>query len=68
MCQFNYQLLKQVEDGTIGSPLSVSLAEIHMIRMKNDVVISLKPIFYRNFVDDIINRRRKNVPDELFLN
>ena len=49
---------------TMGSPLSVTLAEIHMISMENDVVIPLKPIFYR-FVDDIINRRKKNVPDEL---
>ena len=47
------------------SPLSVTLAEIHMIRMDNDIVIPLKPTFYRRFVDDIINRRKKNVPDEL---
>ena len=51
----------------MGGPLSVTLAEIHMIKMENDVVILLKPIFYRRFVDDIINRRKKNVPDELFL-
>ena len=38
-----------------------------MIRMKDDVVIPLKPVFYRRFVDDIINRRKKNIPDELFL-
>ena len=50
----------------MGGPLSVTLAEIHMIRMENDVVIPLKPIFYKRFVDDIINRRKKNVPDELF--
>ena len=63
--QFNHQLLKQIEGCTVGGPLLVTLAEIHMIRMENDVVIPLKPIFYR-FVDDIINRRKKNVPDELF--
>ena len=34
--------------------------------MKNDVFIPLKLIFYRRFVDDIINRGKKNVPDELF--
>ena len=49
----------------MGGPLSVTLAEIHMIRMENDVTIPLKPVFYR-FVDDIINRRNKNVPDKLF--
>ena len=63
--QFNHQLLKQVEGWTRGGPLSVTFAEIHMVRMENDIVIPLKPIFYRSFVDDIINRRQKNVPDEL---
>ena len=48
-------------------PLSVTFVEIHMIRIENDIVIPLKPIFYRRFVDDIINRCKKNVPDELFL-
>ena len=63
--QFNHQLLKQVEGRTMESPLSVTLAEIHMIRMDNDIVIPLKPTFYRRFIDDIINRRKKNIPDEL---
>ena len=64
--QFNHQLLKQVEGCTIGGPLSVTFAEIHMVRMGNDIIIPLKPIFYRRFVEDIINRRKKNVRDELF--
>ena len=42
--------------------MGVTVAEIHMIKMENDVVIPLKPIFYRRFVEDIINRRKKNVP------
>ena len=62
--QFNCQLLKQVE-GCMGGPISVTLADIHMVRTKNDVVIPLKPILYRRFLVDIINRRKKNVPDEL---
>ena len=49
----------------MGHLLSVTLAEIHMIRMENDVIL-LKPIFYRRNVDDIINCHKKNVPDELF--
>ena len=32
--QFNNQLLKQIEGCTMGDPLSVTLADIHMIRMK----------------------------------
>ena len=63
--QFNDQLLKQVEGCTMGGPLSITFAEIYMVRMENDVVIPLKPIFYRRF-DDIINHCKKNVPDELF--
>ena len=50
----------------MGGPLSVTFAEIHMVRMGNDIIIPLKPIFYRRFLEDIINRRKKNVPDELF--
>ena len=49
----------------MGGSLSVTLAETHTIRMKNDVVIPLKPVFYRRFVDDMINRRKKYVPNEL---
>ena len=49
----------------MGGPLSVTFAEIHMIRMENDIAIRLKPIFYGRFVDNIINGRKKNVPDEL---
>ena len=64
--QFNHQLLKQVEGCTMRGPLSVTLAEIHMIRMENDIAIPLKQIFYWRFVDDIINHRKKNVLDELF--
>ena len=37
-----------------------------MINMDNDVFIPQKPIFYRWFVDNIINRRKKNITDELF--
>ena len=37
-----------------------------MIRTENDDVTPMKPIFYRRFVDDIINCCKKNVPDELF--
>ena len=51
----------------MGGTLSVTFAEIDMARMENDIVIPLKPIFYRRFINDIINRRKKNVPDELFL-
>ena len=50
----------------MGDFLSVTLAEIHMTRMENDVIIPLKTPFYIRFVDDIIIHCKKNVSDELF--
>ena len=44
--QFNYNLLKQTNGCTMGGPSSVTLADIHRIRMETDVVVPIKPIFY----------------------
>ena len=51
--QFNQNLFKQTEGCSMGGPLSVTLADIHMIRTQKDIVAPLKPIFYKRFVDDI---------------
>ena len=51
--QFNCKLFKQTGGCTMGGPLSVTLSDIHMIRMKTDVVVPIRPIFYRLYVDDI---------------
>ena len=45
--QFNYNLLKQTNGCTMGGPSSVTLADIHRIRMETDVVVPIKPIFYK---------------------
>ena len=50
----------------MGGPLSVTLSDIFMIKIENDIVIPTKPIFYRRYVDDIYNRRKKNIEDSLF--
>ena len=55
--QFNQNLLKQTEGCSMGGPLSVTLADIHMTRTEKDIVTPLKPVFYKRFVDDIYNRR-----------
>ena len=34
--------------------------------MEKDFVEPAKPEFYRRFVDDSIDKRKKNEPDELF--
>ena len=51
---------------SMGGPLPVTLSDIHMTRTENNVVKLGKPLFYRRFVDDIINRRKKNEHDISF--
>ena len=64
--QFNYNLLKQTHGCTMGGPLSVTLADIHLIRMDTDVVVPTRPIFYKRYADEIYNRRQRNTVHELF--
>ena len=61
-CKFevNTKFFKQIDGCSMGGPLSVTLSDFHMTRTENDVVKPEKPLFYRRFVDDIINRRKKN--------
>ena len=37
-----------------------------MIRMETDVVVLIRPIFYKRYMDDIYNRRQKNTTDKLY--
>ena len=63
----NNNFFKQTADGcTMGGPLSVTFSDIFMIKMENDIVIPMKPIFYCRYVDDIYSRRKKNIEDSLF--
>ena len=64
--QFNYKLFKQTNGCTMGGPLSVTLSDIHMIRMETDVVVPIRLIFYKRYIDDIYNRRQKNTSDVLY--
>ena len=50
----------------MGGPLSVTLADVHMIRMETDVVVPIRPIFYKQYLDDIYNRHQKNTVDKLY--
>ena len=50
----------------MGGPLSVTLSEIFMIQMENNIVIPMKPIFYHRQQMISINRRKKNIEDSLF--
>ena len=62
----NNNFFKQTDGCTMGGPLSVTFSDIFMIKMENDIVIPMKPIFYRRHVEDIYSRRKKNIEDSLF--
>ena len=64
--QFNQNLFKQTEGCSMGGPLPVTLADIHMIRTEKDIVTPLKPVFYRRCVDEIYTRRKKGIQDKLY--
>ena len=64
--KFNVKFYKQVDGCTMGGLLSVTFSDIYMTKMENDIVTPTKPIFYRKFVDDIYNRRKKGENDMLF--
>ena len=64
--QLKQKLYKQTQGCSIGGPLSVTLTDFHMIRTENDVVKSLKPLFYKRYIDDIYTRRKRNCTDQLY--
>ena len=63
---FDSSFYKQVEGCSMGGPLSVTLSDIFMVKMENDIVVPTKPKLFKRYVDDIINKRRKDVADSLF--
>ena len=50
----------------MGGTLFVVLSDCFMNKMEKDIVIPLKPKFYKRFVDGIYRRRKRNEPDKLF--
>ena len=50
----------------MGGRLSVTLSDIYVANMEDDIVEKYQPTFYKRYVDDIINRRKKNQVDLLF--
>ena len=49
-----------------GGTLSVILSDCSMNEIERDIVLSLKPKFYRQFVDDTCRKRKKNKTAALF--
>ena len=69
-CKFTFdnKFYKQIDGCTMGGPLSVTFSDIFMVKMENEIVSPLRPMFYRRYVDDIFNRRKKDSEDILFNN
>ena len=55
---FNSKFCKQPDACTMGGPLSVTVDNIYLTKLETDKVKRTKPLFYRRFVDDVINRRK----------
>ena len=60
----NNRLIKQIDECPMGGPISVVFADIYLCKMEDDVA-SIKPLFYKRYVDDTYVRRKKNTKDEL---
>ena len=60
------KLRKQLDGVSLGGTLSVILSDCFINKIERDIVLPLKPRFYRRFVDETYRRREKNEPDELF--
>ena len=63
---FDSKFYRQVDGCSMGGPLSVIFSDIYMTKTERIVVEPTKPQFYNRFVDDIINKRYKDQPDNLF--
>ena len=56
---FNNRFYKQTDGCTMGGPLSVIMSNIFMTKLELEVVVPMKPRFYKRFVDDVLARRKK---------
>ena len=55
----NNYLIKQIDGCTMGGPISVVLTDIYMCKMEDDVVTLIKPIFYKWYVDNTCQEKKK---------
>ena len=66
--QVNTKFIKQIHGYSMGGPLSLTLSNIHMTGIKNNVVKLVKTSFYRRFVDEIRSRRARKKHNTIFEN
>ena len=64
----NSNFYKQIDGCTMGGPLSVIFSDIYMTKTEEEVVKPTNPSFYKSFVDDIISKKKKDLPNLRFEN
>ena len=57
---------QQTDGCTMGDPIAVIFSDTYMVKLVNGIVVSLKPKFYRRYVDDMFNSRKANTIDVHF--
>ena len=63
--QLNSKFFEQTDGYAMGGALSVTLSNIWIVKMENNIVIPRKLVFYNRYADDIISRRKKHEKDLL---
>ena len=51
----------------MGGPISVVFSDIYMCKMEEDIVKPLKPIFYKHYMGDSYDKRKRNEADTRFV-
>ena len=64
----NLNFYNEIDECTTREPLFVMSSDIYMTKKDEEVVKPTNPKFYKRFVDDIINKNKKDQPDLLFDN
>ena len=62
---FNSKVCKLSDSCTMGRPLSATFSNIYLTKLEINKVRLTKPLFYKFFVDNVINTRQQNTPDSL---
>ena len=51
----------------MGGPLAITFCNIYLTKLELDEVRLMKPLFYKCFVDDVINRGKNKKLDSLLI-
>ena len=63
----NNHLIKQIDGSPMGGPISVVFSDIYVCKMEDDIVKPLKPIFYKHYMGDSYDKRKRNEADTRFV-